>query len=133
MSQENVDLILRGHDAWNRGDLDWILNHLVDDFEFHPSLDFMGLDPAYHGHDGFRRFWSTWWEAWETVVISVERTEDLGEERAYALVTFDGIGRGSGASVARSFGQIWYFRDGLAARLDTLDPQEALKAAGLPD
>jgi ketosteroid isomerase-like protein len=129
MSQENVELMTRGVDAWNRGDLGWILDHLTDDFEFRPTLDFFDLDPIYHGHDGWRAFWRTWRDAWETVTIRVERIEDLGD-RALAVVTFDGVGRGSGASVSMSFGQIWAFRDGLAARIDVLDPQEAVEAAG---
>jgi ketosteroid isomerase-like protein len=132
MSQENIDLILRGYEAWNRGDLDWILDHLTDDFEFHPAPDFFDLDPVYHGHDGFRKFWRIWRGAWETVMIRVQRTEDLGD-RAYVLVRFEGIGRGSGASVSMSFGQIWRLRDGLAARLDVLDPQDALETAGLTE
>jgi hypothetical protein len=66
------------------------------------------------------------------VTIRVERIEDLGD-RALVVVTFDGVGRGSGASVSMRFGQIWAFRDGLAARIDVLDPQEALEAAGLSE
>ena len=64
------------------------------------------------------------------MTIRVERIEDLGDD-VLVLVTFDGVGRGSGASVSMSFGQVWAFRDGLAARIDVLDPQEALEAAGL--
>jgi hypothetical protein len=42
-------------------------------------------------------FWKTWRDAWETVTIRVERVEDLGDD-VLVLVTFDGVGRGSGAS-----------------------------------
>jgi ketosteroid isomerase-like protein len=132
MSEENVELGLRGVDAWNRGDLGWILDHLTEDFEFRTAQLFPDLDPIYSGHDGWRAFWRTWRDAWETVTIRVERIEDLGD-RALVVVTFDGVGRGSGASVSMRFGQIWAFRDGLAARIDVLDPQEALEAAGLSE
>jgi ketosteroid isomerase-like protein len=132
MSEENVELGLRGVDAWNRGDLGWILDHLTEDFEFRTAGLFPDLDPIYSGHDGWRAFWMTWRDAWETVTIRVERIEDLGDD-VLVVVTFDGVGRGSGASVSMSFGQIWAFRDGLAARIDVLDPQEALEAAGLSE
>jgi hypothetical protein len=32
-----------------------------------------------------------------------------------------------------SLGQIWRLRDGLASRLDVLDPQDALETAGLTE
>jgi hypothetical protein len=58
------------------------------------------------------------------VSIRVERVEDLGD-RAYAIVVFEGIGRGSGAPVAMSFGQLWSFRDGLVERIDVGEPDKS--------
>jgi ketosteroid isomerase-like protein len=130
LSGENLELMLRGVDAWNRGDLDWILDHTTEDFEFRPTLDFFDLDPIYDGPDGWRAFWRTRRDASASVTMHVERIEDLGDH-TFVVVTFDGVGRGRGASVSMAFGQIWALRDGLAARIDVLHPQEALKAAGL--
>jgi ketosteroid isomerase-like protein len=129
MSQ-NVDLVLRACDAWNRSDLGETLELMTDDFEFRPVLVFFDLDPVYRGHDGWRAFWRIWRDAWESVSIRVERIEDLGH-RVFAIVAFDGVGRGSGAPVSMSFGQIWTIRDGLVGRIDVLEPSEALEAAGL--
>jgi ketosteroid isomerase-like protein len=130
MSRENVDLVLRGCDAWNRGALGETLELMTGEFEFRPVLVFFDLDSVYRGHDGWRRFWKVWREAWESVSIRVERVEDLGD-RVLAMVTFDGVGRGSGAPVSMSFGQIWTLRDGLVERIDVLEPNDALEAAGL--
>jgi hypothetical protein len=56
--------------------------------------------------------------------------EHLGD-RALAMITFDGVGRGSGVQVSIAYGQIWTIRDGLGARCDVLRPDDALEAAGL--
>ena len=130
MSQESVNLLLRGIDAWNRADLAATLELMSDDFEFRPTRDFFDLDPVYRGHDGWRRFWQVWRDAWESVTVRVERIEDLGD-RLLAVVTFDGVGRGSGVQVSMSFGQIWTISEGLARQIDVLQPNEALEAAGL--
>jgi ketosteroid isomerase-like protein len=130
MAQENVDLLLHACDAWNRGDLDATIEMMTEDFEFRPALVFFDLDPLYRGPDGWREFWKVWRDAWETVSIRVERVEDLGD-RAYAIVAFDGIGRGSKAPVSMSFGQLWSFRDGLVERIEVLErDQTAEEAAG---
>jgi ketosteroid isomerase-like protein len=131
MAQENVDLVLRACDAWNRSDLDATIEMMTEDFEFRPALVFFDLDPLYRGHVGWREFWQVWRDAWETVSIRVERVEDQGD-RAYAIVAFDGIGRGSGAPVSMSFGQLWSFRDGLVERIEVFEPDQAAEepAAG---
>ena len=133
MSQENVDLLSRGLDAWNRADLAATLELLSEDFEFRPMRGlFFDIDPVYRGHDGWNRFWKIWRGAWESVTIRVERIEDLGD-RVMAVITFDGVGRGSGAQVSMSFGQIWTISDGLIRQIEVLAPNEALEAAGLSE
>ncbi len=124
MAQENVDLLLRACDAWNRSDLDATIEMMTEDFEFRPALVFFDLDPLYRGHEGWREFWKIWRDAWETVSIRVERVQDLGD-RAYAIVVFEGIGRGSGAPVSMSFGQLWSFREGLVQRIDVGEPDQS--------
>jgi ketosteroid isomerase-like protein len=131
MSQENVDLMLGGYEAWNRSDLDGMLERMTEDFEFRPLLAFFDLEPVYLGREGFTRFWNVWRGAWESVVIRIERIEELPDGRVLLLVVFEGIGSESGAAVSMSMGHIWTFRDGLAARCDVLEPDEALEAAGL--
>jgi ketosteroid isomerase-like protein len=79
MSRENVDLLRRGFDAWNRDDLAAVLALLSQDFEFRPDPDYFDLEPVYRGHDGFRafgrsggmpgsrsRFASSGWSTWAT-------------------------------------------------------------------
>ena len=59
MSQENVELTRQAYEAWNDGDLDWMLDHMTDDFEFRPGLGFSDLNAvsaARMAGGGSRRF-----------------------------------------------------------------------------
>jgi ketosteroid isomerase-like protein len=131
MSQENVALARQLYDAWNRGDLDLISEHLTDDFELRPFLGFLDVDEVYRGREGWDRFAHSWLEAWEAAPIEIDRIEDLGE-RVLTLLTFNATGRGSGVSVPMKFGQLATIRDGRVASLVVIEGWErALEVAGL--
>jgi ketosteroid isomerase-like protein len=133
MSQENVELAQQAYEAWNRGDLDWFLDHMTEDFEFRPGLGFSDLRPVYHGKEGWRRFAETWREAWEDITVRVERIEDR-DDRIVALLTFDGKGRGSGVEVSIRVGQVATVAEGRVSKLVAIpDWDEALEAAGLSE
>jgi ketosteroid isomerase-like protein len=111
MSQENVELTRQAYEAWNTGDLDWMLDHMTEDFEFQPGLGFSDLNAVIRGEEGWRRFSETWREAWEDITVTVERIEDL-DDRILALLTFDGRGRGSGVEVSLRVGHVATVRGG---------------------
>jgi ketosteroid isomerase-like protein len=131
MSQENVELARQAYEAWNRGDLDWLLNHMTEDFEFWPGLGFSDMDDVYRGKAGWRRFAETWREAWEEITVRVERIEEV-DDRIVALLTFDARGRGSGVQVSLQVGQVATVREGMVAKLVSAPGwNEALEAARL--
>jgi ketosteroid isomerase-like protein len=133
MSQENVELARQAYESWNRGDLEWFLDHMTEGFEFWPGLGFSDLSPVYHGKEGWRQFAATWREAWEDITVRVERIEDL-DDRIVALLTFDGKGRGSGVEVSVRVGQVATVSKGRVSKLVSFpDWAEALEAAGLTE
>jgi ketosteroid isomerase-like protein len=131
VSQENVELTRLAYEAWNNGDLDWMLDHMTEDFEFRPGLGFADIDPIIRGKDGWRRFSEMWHEAWEEITVRVERIEDL-DDRILALLTFEGRGRGSGVEVSIRVGQLATLRAGRVSKLTSITGwDEALEAVGL--
>jgi hypothetical protein len=54
MSEENVDSFKRGLDAYNRRDLDALMETLDPDLEFHPALAVLlgGQQTVFRGHQG---------------------------------------------------------------------------------
>jgi ketosteroid isomerase-like protein len=133
MSQENVEVARQAYEAWNRGDLEWLLDHMTEDFEFQTGLGFADLDAVYHGKEGWRRFAQTWQEAWEHITVRVERIEDL-DDGIVALLTFDGTGRGSGVEVSVRVGHVATVTEGRMSKLVSIPGwEEALEAVGLRD
>ena len=133
MSQEDVELTRQAYEAWNDGDLDWLLDHMTEDFEFRPGLGFSDIDAVVRGKDGWRRFSEMWREAWEDITVSVERIEDL-DDRIVALLTFDGRGKGSGVEVSIHVGHVATVREGQVSKLTSIAGwDEALEALGLSE
>src|SRR3954454_25325147 len=77
MSQENVEVVGSVWDAWNRGDLEGILDGISPESEFHPSGRFMDTQRVYRGREEYVDFWREFRAAWEEITIGIERIEDL--------------------------------------------------------
>jgi ketosteroid isomerase-like protein len=131
MSQANVGLVRQALQAWNRGDLEWLLDHSAPKFEFRTVQLFPDLEPVYSGREGFTRFWNTFREAWESVLVEAERIEPIEDDRVLVLFRFHGRGR-DGVEVTLEYGQLFTLEDGMLKRVvGFADWQEALEAAGL--
>src|SRR4051795_11265520 len=74
MSQENVEVVGSVWDAWNRGDLEGILDGISPESEFHPSGRFMDTQRVYRGREEYVDFWREFRAAWEEIRIGIERS-----------------------------------------------------------
>jgi ketosteroid isomerase-like protein len=132
MSQENVELVRRGYDAFARGDVDAVLADLDQEIEVLSWPGIAGED-SYHGHAGFLAYAAGWLESWDEYRLSPEEIIDAGD-RVVVIYRAVGRGRGSGIEVETQLGHLWTIRDGKAVRLDIYRTRaEALEAAGLPE
>ncbi len=124
----------RAYAAANRRDFDLILTgNDPRRYEYHPSVDFLppDMETVYYGHDGYRRFWRNWLDAFEDIRWDPEEILDFGEK---ALVTTQqsGHGSGSGIAVSEPVFQLFTFRRGLVIRQEDFSSRsKALEAAGL--
>jgi ketosteroid isomerase-like protein len=133
MSEENVELVRQVIEAWNRGDLDWLLNHSTPEFEFRTARLFPDLEAVYRGREGFRRFWNTFRPPWEYVSAEIERIESTADDRVLVLFRFHGRGR-DGVDVKRDYAQLFTLDDGMLSQVvGFADWQDALEAAGLQE
>ena len=131
--EENIELIRRAYDAFNRRDLEPLLAMMHPDFE----LDFsrsVGPEPGvYTGEDGMRRLFETYWEAFEE--ISLQPEEFIGaSDVTIAIVHARGRGRGSGIKVDARGPHMWSFREGKIVGFALFQElSEALEAANLAE
>jgi ketosteroid isomerase-like protein len=134
MSEENVDRVRRGYEAFNRNGPDAILEFLDEDIEWHtPEEDVQRGDP-YVGHDGVLEFWRLYMDQFEGIQISPEEILDGGD---CVLVLSENRARGKLSGVPGEIHDAHLWRHspvGLATSLHMfLNRERALQAAGLKD
>jgi ketosteroid isomerase-like protein len=132
MSQENVDRLRRGYEAFAHRDLDAALEMMDPDIEAHDAPE--APDAAVHrGREAVRRDWEQMFALFEDFTIVIEEVFDAGDE-LLVFLRLSGRGRESGAEVEARMAHVWTIREGLAIRLrQYLDRAEALETVGLSE
>jgi ketosteroid isomerase-like protein len=131
MSEENVE-ILRRVLAYYEATGDHLTEAYASDFVWDMS-NYRGWpeQAIYEGVDGMRRFLEEWSRVfdWE---YEVESLHDAGD-RVVTIVSQRGRTKSAGPAVEMCNGLVWTLRDGKVLRVENYaDPDEALRAAGLP-
>jgi ketosteroid isomerase-like protein len=138
MSEENVEIVRRVYDAAARRDAAAVLALYDPEVELDASrLGIAGYaggrGGVLRGHDGLRKFFREWHEAWGDVEYDYDELIDA-DEHVISVVTRHARGRASGAEVERPFALVWTLREGKVIRVVWfLTRAEALEAAGLSE
>jgi ketosteroid isomerase-like protein len=123
--------VRQAYAAANRRDFDRVLVGWDPGSEYRPSRDLMPPDfeAVFHGHDGYRKLWRRWLDAFEDLRFDPEELLDLGDKQL-ATAQQRGHGSGSGVAVSQPVFQLFKFRRGLVVRQeDFLDRSKALESA----
>lgn len=127
MSEENVELIRRIYEAWDREES--ARDFIAADVEY--------VNPSYAVEPGTRhgrKSFSVVRDTYEDFSVRVERLIDAGGDDVVVLGRYTASGRGSGVPLEGEHGYIWTVRDGQAVRFRWFQShREALDAAGLPE
>src|SRR5215208_1473362 len=75
---EAVELARASVEAFNRGDLEWLLERIDDDFEFDWSRSRGPLAGVYRGRSGLTEFLREQWETFETFHMEALEYIDCG-------------------------------------------------------
>jgi ketosteroid isomerase-like protein len=128
VSQENVEVVRRAVEAFNRREL--LLDDLDPEVEWIEDQRFPGAE-TFHGPAGVERSVRKWWEAWSELTMHLVEVIDLGDRVVVAGRT-QARGHGSDVSVTAEFGGVYEFRRGKVVRVQVLGGRaEALEAAGV--
>ena len=131
MSEENVELVRAGIDAYNRRDLDAILQHMASDFVFDRSRS-ISLNRGVLTLDEFRRWMEEMWATFEVQRFEADEFIEAGES-VVVPVTVHARGR-EGIEAQAHTAVVYTFRDGAVTRMAMYNElQEALEAAGLSE
>ena len=130
MSQENVEVVRRAVEAYEREGLDGSMRYYAPEVEW-TTTDVAIERATYRGHDGVRRFFGTLDEQFDDLRFDVEELIDAGDQVIVTIRT-GGRGRASGAPVDGTWSYVCSLRDGMIYRVRTYSERaEALEAAGL--
>ena len=135
MSQENVEVFKRGVDAFNRQNIEGLLEVLDPEVEWHDVFHQMlgGEASVYRGHEGVRELFRDLYEVLAELHGEYSDIRDL-DDRLVGIGQIRTRGEGSGAVTESALAVVVDFKDGKAIRVRTyLDPKEALEAAGLSE
>ena len=128
-----VEVVRRGIDAFNRGDVDCFDELTTDDFIWLPALPGAVEGGRYVGRAGIRRYFSEIGETWKRLTVECDELRDLGD-RVLALGHAVGYGSGSGIAVEMPLAFIAELHGGRISRAATFGSHaDALKAIGLEE
>ena len=109
---ENLKLIRPVIDAFNRADVEGLLEGTTDDFEFDFSNSRGPLSGIYRGHAEAREFLNSFLEPWAALETEEKEFMDLGDDRVLTVTEIRTRGQGSGIEVNATGAMIWKIRDG---------------------
>ena len=132
MSQENVELVRRVCDAFNRRDIAAFLELLDPDVEWVPILAVLE-GRVYRGHEEIRGWIKDLATDWEFFEVSYEEMRDLGD-RVLVFGHWRARGRTSGGQSEQPGTWLYEMKKGKVVRLQTFtNRDEALEAVGLSE
>jgi ketosteroid isomerase-like protein len=134
MSQENVEIVREGWDAWFRGDTNALFALYDPEIVWDMTHYRQWPEPTYRGTEGVRRFLTEWLEVWEDYEVGVDEVLAAPDGRVVSLAWQRGKGRHSGLAMEMEWGQIATVSEGKMTRIENYDNRgEALEAAGLSE
>ena len=132
MSQENAEIVRRAMEAFNRRDFHTALEYVTEDATWAPFVA-RTETPLLRGRSEILAAWKRQFEVMDLRAEVVEVVADEND-RVVTRTLIRGRGHGSDMPIEGRFAQVFTFRDGLTASVESYETlTEALKAAGLSE
>jgi ketosteroid isomerase-like protein len=133
VSQDNVEILRRANEAFNRGDVDGFLALCSVDVEVEDLHNAPDLPPVARGKDAVRQVLAAWVDAFESFVGEIEEYIDVDDRHVGCLVRYRGKARDSGMELEVRAWDIWEVRGTELVRgtLGYGDRAQALEAVRL--
>jgi ketosteroid isomerase-like protein len=130
LPSDNAEIVKRGYDAWNRGDMAAVLELVDPEFEWHEASEVPGGGDVYT-REQFESYLRSLARHWEDFRLEPQQLHQSGDHVLVEVLEL-ARGRTSGADVAQRFVHVWTLRDRRACRMRAyLEKGEALEALGL--
>ena len=132
MSQENVEVVRRAFEFFERGEPPFEVAHPEIRIDNIPESPHPG---PYHGHEGLERWWNELADTVPELRLKLEDVIDVDDECLIAMVRSRGGGANANlADHIPSWAVVHWVRDGLVVRVaGYMRKEEALEAVGLAE
>jgi ketosteroid isomerase-like protein len=131
--QENVEVALKGIEAWNLRDAELWLSYAAPEIEWVPAGPAAVERTAYRGHDEVASGFETVWDAWDVFEFQESEVRDLGDSVLW-LGHLKMHGAASDVELNEEFAIHSLVRDGKLIRVQAFSSwKDALKAADLEE
>jgi ketosteroid isomerase-like protein len=131
MSQANLDAVRRWIDAYNRRDLDGLLELTDRDIEFRSVL--VRIEPVFRGHEGIHVYFEALGEAYDAHDLLPSEFIDAGAA-VVVIEHVDWRGKESGAEGRSHNAPVMWLMAGKVFRIETFENRaQALEAVGLTE
>jgi ketosteroid isomerase-like protein len=115
MASANVEVVRRGHAAFNRGDFSALADETTQDVEW-GTANWPGMAAVYYGQDGVAEWGTMIRSAWEDFEVSLVEVLDEAGEHVVVAEHLRARGLGSGVELEAQLFSAYFFRDGQVAR-----------------
>jgi uncharacterized protein len=130
MSQENVEIVRRGFEAWNAGDMDALREYFDPNVILH-TLEGWPEPGPYIGRDAVMRWFEQLRDTWDSDAFDRIDFIDAGD-RVLARNSWHGAGSGPDSNI--EFTNVYMLRKGRVVYQEQFwDHAEALAAVGLSE
>jgi ketosteroid isomerase-like protein len=134
MVQENVELVRRAVDLFNRKEIDQALTAMDENFEMDWSNSIGPLRGVYRGRKAVAELFQSFIEAWDEVRWDPQEFVEVDEARVIVVNRVRMRGKRSGVAVEATGVQMWTIVDGKGRKVKLYQTKaEALEAARLPE
>jgi ketosteroid isomerase-like protein len=133
MSEENIELLRRAVEAYNRRDVEALNAELDPEVVWRPALPGMveGGEPNYRGHEGIAQMFEDFAEVLDEIHFEYTDVRDRGDQ-VVAIGRLRTRGKASGAETVSAYANVAQVRNGKGIRIaGYLSLEDALRAAGL--
>jgi hypothetical protein len=86
MSEENVEVVRRATDAFNRRDVDALLATASPDVEWEDAIFWSGVTRIYRGRAGLRDWFNQVLEPWESIRVEMDEIAEADDRVFFDLV-----------------------------------------------
>ena len=130
MSQERVESVRKGIEAWNRHDFEHGADLLADDLEWVPASPAAVEQPVYHGKDAVEQAFNMIWDTWDLWEFEEHEIREVGESVLW-LGRVHMRGGASQVELVQDAANLLDFEGGKVVRVRGFRSwQEAIDAAG---